>query len=375
MTKSTFISKDTLNGSPSLKLPQETLDNEVRQFLEDLQKKPKFNPNTEFDPDVHILFKDEDYDSLRILTLTDLNIKKTHVPAISDYGMCDPFPLFTEEACDMMKWEAFQLECLDRYGRLPRLAKGSTSLDFQICGYINKAPFTKAAWTHPRTQAIINKIAGIDLKIMFDYEIAHINASLINRDYPVGEKLGNEADMTSIYDWHYDSNSFVIVLMLSTHDDMIGGKTGLIDGNENIQTINDPKVGHASILQGRVVRHVATKPVTNHERISSVVGYIPKSIEVPDTTVLTSFKPSVLPRSIHDEYYPAWCEYRFERMVDMLQHKRQQLKNIKGHFDQEDMIKFCQEVEGYMNKTYNEFELYDNPEYPPKIYSTPYRDL
>ncbi|EGV63717.1 hypothetical protein PSN45_004214 [Yamadazyma tenuis] len=369
------LTEDVLNGSPSLKIPSETINKEIAEFLDSLESQPKFNPNIKFDPNEHILYKDEDYDTFRKLTLQDLGIHKTHVPRVSDLAVTDPFPLFTKEACDMMKWESFQLKCLDKYGRLPKLARGFTSLDFQICGYINHAPFTKAAWTHPRTQEILNNIAGINLKIMFDYEIAHINASLINKDFPVGQKMGEEADMATIYDWHYDSNSFVIVLMLSTNDDMIGGKTGLIDGNERVISISEPKVGYACLLQGRVVRHVATKPVTNHERISSVVGYIPESVEITDTTVLTSFKPSVLPRSIHDEYYPAWCEYRFSRLEEMLKHKKEQLKRKEGHFDQKDVIAFCKQLEDYVLKTYNEFELYDNPPYPPKIYSTPYNDL
>lgn len=371
-----LVDKNILNGSPSHLIPDKVINGEIKELVQNLEATPNFDPHTVFDPEKHILFKDEDYGKFKILTLSELGINKTHVPTISDTGVTNPFPLFTEEACNIMKWEAFQVESLKKYGRLPKLAKNSTNLDFQICGYIKQAPFTYAAWTHPRTQEIIDKIAGVKLKIMFDYEIAHINASLINKDYPVGEKLGKEGNLEdSVYDWHYDSNSFVIVLMLSTNDEMIGGKTGLKDGDEKIVTVDDPKIGYATILQGRVIKHIATKPITNHERISSVVGYIPDDIEVPDTTVLTSFKPSVLPRSIHDEYYPEWCEYRFKRIEDMLANKRKQLFKAEGHFDQEGFIEFCKGVEDYLQKTWNEFEVCGEKEHPPKIYSVPYKDL
>lgn len=369
------VSEDVLNGSVSYKIPESVVNSEIKDLVDNLERQPNFNPHVEFDPAKHIIFKDDDIGKFRRLTLAELGISKTHVPAISDLGVTDPFPLFSEEACNIMKWEAFQTQSVKKYGRLPRLAKNATNLDLQICGYIKSAPFTKAAWTHPRTQEIVDKIAGVELKIMFDYEISHINASLINKNHPVGEKLGKDGSLDSVYDWHYDSNSVVVVLMLSTNSDMIGGKTGLRDGQENILTVDDPKVGFATLLQGRVVRHVATKPITNHERIGSVVGYVPKSVEIPDTTVLTSFKPSVLPRSIHDEYYPEWCDYRLSRIQEMIENKRQQLFKIEGHFDQQKFIDFCKDVEQYLQKTWNEFEVVCNDEYPPKLYSTPYKDL
>ena len=372
-----YIPKDVLDGNISYSIPQETIDNEIKDLLKNLELVPDFNPHQPFDPKKHRIYRDDKFDDIKRFTLEELDIKKTHVEPISDIAVTNPFPLFTEEACSIMKWEAFQTECLTKYGRLPKFAKGNTRLDLQVCGYIDRAPFTKSALTHPETQRIINKIANVDLKIMFDYEICHINSSLIDGRYPVGAKLGEESDLSTVYDWHYDSNSVVLVLMLSTSDDMIGGKTGLKDGNENIVLINEPKIGYASLLQGRVIKHVATKPITNHERISAVVGYVPEAIDLPDTTVLTSFKASNLPRTIHDEYYPQWVDYRFKRIEQMLQYKRQNIMDNVGkqHFDQKDVIDFCHDIEQYLSKTYNEFELVDTNEYPPPIYSVPYKDL
>jgi hypothetical protein len=40
------------------------------------------------------------------------------------------------------------------------------------------APFVLQAWTHPETQRRINEMAGIELEIMFKYEIAHTNIQL-----------------------------------------------------------------------------------------------------------------------------------------------------------------------------------------------------
>lgn len=379
-----MLTEEVLNHNKQYDVPQETIDNEIALLLKKIESKPGFDSRAKFDPEIHLLHGDEDYEKTKVYKLSELSITKTHVKPVSDVAVTHPFPLFTEAACDMMKWDAFQNDSVTKYGKLPRLAKGNTITDLQICGFAKPGTFSYDAWMHPKTQEIIDKYAGLELKMMFDYEIAHINASLIDHSKPTGEvkqsKAGeNEKDMKTVYDWHYDSNTFVIVLMLSTNDEMEGGKTGLKDGNENIIEVDDPKVGYATLLQGRVIKHVAPKPISNDERISSVCGYIPKSIHVPDTTVLTSFKPSVLPRSLHNEYYPQWVDYRLQRIEDRLRDKRAELMEAlrKGEiFDQLKFVNFAKDIEQYLQKTWNEFEVVcDEIEYPPKLYSIPYNDL
>ncbi|GME86180.1 unnamed protein product [[Candida] boidinii] len=104
----------------------------------------------------------------------------------------------------------------------------------------------------------------------------------------------------SVLGFHYDSVDFVCVIMLDCGDDMIGGETGIITGDEKTVRIPDPKIGHCTLMQGRVIRHVATKPLTNSNRITLVSGFVPSEVEVLDNSVLTTIKPSVLPRTIHD---------------------------------------------------------------------------
>lgn len=376
-----MLTDDIINGSRAYDIPTDIVDSEIAALLSKLECQDGFDPHQEFDPNKHLLYKDGDFEKVKKLTLKELGIEKTHVPPISDIAVTDPFPLFTKEACDIMKWEAFQKENVAKYGKLPIMSKGCSSTDVQVCGYTKNSPFTVAAWKHPKTQDIINKFAGVRLQIMFDYEIGHINASLIDSKKPVGAVLRKEEgkDPKAVFNWHYDSNSFSVVLMLSTNDEMEGGKTGLKNGNEDIVYVNGPKVGYATILQGRVVKHIATKPITNDERISSIVGYIPESLDVPDTTVLTTFRPSVSPRSIYNEYYPQWMEYRFKRIENRLAAKRKQLiENLEQgkRFDQLEVVDFCKDVAEYLTKSWNEFEsVVEGEIFPPKVFSTPYKDL
>ncbi|CUM66577.1 uncharacterized protein PRCAT00004246001 [Priceomyces carsonii] len=379
-----LYTKELIDGLRAYDLPQVVIDNEVRTLIEKIESIEGFNPTQKFDPERHILFKEGDFQKTKILKLPELGITKTHVDPITDVAVTEPFPLFTEEACNIMKWEAFLRSTIQKYGRVPIMAKKITSTDFQVCGYSEHAPFTVAAWKHPRVQEIINKFAGVGLKIMFDYEIAQINASLVDNKKPIGKvKAANHSqdpeELGAVFDWHYDSNSITVVLMLSTNDNIDGGKTGLKNGSEEVVFIGDPKVGYATLLQGRVVKHVACKPFSNDERISSVVGYIPESLDVPDTTVLTTFRPSVAPRSIHNEYYPQWIDYRFKRVEDRLKRKRQQLMSRMRNgesFEQIDVVEFCKDISDYLMKSWNEFEcIQDSNNYPPALFSIPYKDL
>lgn len=380
-----MLTEEVINGSKAHDLPKEIVENEIATLLKGIEIKEEFNPHQPFDPEKHILYKENDFEKVRIHKLKELGIDKTHVPSISDVAVTDPFPLFTEDACNIMKWEAFQTKNVEKYGKIPIMSKGTTSTDFQVCGYTKNSPFTVAAWKHPKTQEIVNKFAGVRLKIMFDYEIAHINASLISLKYGSGHRETNEnganpeEDSKAVFDWHYDSNSFSAVLMLSTNDKMEGGKTGLKTGSEDVVYVDGPRIGYVTIIQGRVVKHIATKPKTNDERISSIVGYVPESLDVPDTTVLTTFRPSVSPRSLHNEYYPQWMEYRFKRIEDRLARKRKELIRNLEHgkiFEQLEVVEFCEDISNYLSKSWNEFEsVVDNEIFPPKIFSTPYNEL
>lgn len=378
-----MLTQEVIDGSQANNIPTETIENEIATFVKNLERKKGFNPHQPFDPEKHILSSNV-LDKVRVIKLKELGIDKTHVEPISDVAVTDPFPLFTEDACDIMKWEAFQTKNVEKYGKVPLMSKGITSTDFQICGYTKNSPFTLAAWKHPKTQERINRFAGVKLKIMFDYEIAHINASLISRKEnsvprSANENGSSEEDTKAVFDWHYDSNSFSVVLMLSTNDQMEGGKTGLKTGSEEIVYVDGPKIGYATVLQGRVVKHIATKPKSNDERISSIVGYIPESLDLPDTTVLTTFRPSVSPRSLHNEYYPQWMEYRFKRIEERLAAKRKDLLIKLEHgetFEQLDVVKFCQDISDYLHKSWDEFEsVVDNEVFPPKLFSIPYKDL
>ena len=91
----------------------------------------------------------------------------------------------------------------------------------QLRGYARQhAPFTYAAWNHPKTVAIISKLAGVDLTPWGDYEIAHINLSVKSeeqaeaelqalqrkeQDTDEGIDMSTSQEDVPIVGWHTDS--------------------------------------------------------------------------------------------------------------------------------------------------------------------------
>lgn len=120
------------------------------------------------------------------------------------------------------------------------------------------APFTYDAWNHPKTLAIVSKIAGVDLIPVMNSEIAHVNISVKSvqaaRDELESMEPGMESsserpnkarrvdiDEKPVVGWHTDSYPFVCVTMLSDCTNMIGGETALRTANNEVLKVRGPE--------------------------------------------------------------------------------------------------------------------------------------
>lgn len=384
-----MLTEEILSGNHKYDIDEDVLNYDIPKVAEEIKQKPNFSTKFEFDPVVHLAF--DETKSVKKHTLQDLGIGKTHCQTITDVAAVEPFPLFTEEAIDIMKWELFlNPDIIREYGRRVNLAVGSSSKDFQVSGFADNTPFTKAALSHPKTIQIMSRLAGLPLRIPHVYSMAHINASLKERrnetsvetDEELREKVkqqNSDADnIPSSVSWHYDSTPLVCVLMLEAPSNMIGGETCLRTGTEDIFRVEGARKGHATVLQGRVIRHIATKPLNNADRISLVVSYIPLEVDMPDTTVALSESPSATPSFLNDKFYPNYVNYKFERIEQRLRKFRLNLMENykrKEKFDQVQTIDFCKDIEKYLSGVYKDFEAISDAPYPPKLFSTPYSQL
>lgn len=386
-----MLTEEILNENHHLDIAESTIENEIYNIVEDLKKKPGFNPNLKFDPKVHLAF--DPTKELKRTTFEDLKIFKTHVEKISNTAAIEPFSLFTDDAIDMMKYEVFSnTEVLRKYGRKSATGFNTSDRDFVVSGFSEVTPFCREAWTHPETLKIFSDLMGVDLYMPHCFNQSHINASLAPRkrgdpapqesqeDFQAMKELQDQKgdEIPSAISWHYDSVPLVCVLMLSAPPNMIGGETGIRDGDEKVIRIADPKEGQASVLQARVIKHIATKPLNKCDRISYVVSFLPKDPSAYDSTCATSERPGAVPTFTNDRFYPNFVNYRMDRVkqrLDLYQKKIMEQYQMGGKFDQLEAIDFMKDIESYLHRTWHEFEAVSDTPYPPPLFKIPYKDL
>jgi len=169
----------------------------------------------------------------------------------------------------------------------------------------------------------------VELEVVFEYEIGHINVQLP----PDGEEAGEydllqklppseppkqnamvdevdrkaaENDEGTLTAWHNDSYPWVCVCMLSDPTGMVGGETALRKGDGSILKVRGPQIGSAVMMQGGLINHVALKALGAGERITMVTSFRPKDPKAYDSSNLGNVKKV----SDHDKLFYQWSSYR-----------------------------------------------------------------
>lgn len=324
--------------------------------------------STQFDPEKHLCYyagnplDHHKYDTTRRLTMEELGLTNKH--QISPIGVSDAFPLFTDEAVAIMKLECLQKETFLKYART---SYNSTSgLDCVIRGYVKlkdhvTSPFIYAAWKHPKTLDLISTMAGVELEVVMDYEIAHVNVGITPENVAEQQRADAQAenagdDIPAIVGWHYDSYPFVCVLMISDTTNMIGGETYLRMGNDEVAQVSGPQRGSAAVLQGRFIEHLAHKPLGASERITMVTSFRAKDPKLYDGSILSTVKPEINFGSMYDDFYSQWVQYRCDVLKSRLDDVSKCVQNTEK-FSKIDMKQQLLEIEKYLRKTYEEMEV------------------
>ncbi|CCH41203.1 hypothetical protein BN7_740 [Wickerhamomyces ciferrii] len=365
------LTPDVLNDHHNFDISEDTYDAQFAPLIRDLYKFGITDPSSvRFDPNRHILFTDDYFEKTKRYTLEELQIDNSRQEPISNIGVSEPFPLFTDEAVAILRWEVLQKDVITKYGRIRSLSKSKDSKgqSFVVGEYSEYAKFTYEAWSHPKILEIISKMAGVELIQMFNHVHANTNISirtpgmkLLDEDIAATQ---DEDKVIGITPWHFDSPQFVCVLMLSDTSKMIGGETSLVKGDGEIARVEGPKQGWANVLQGRIIKHIAPRPAGEYsERITQVSSFRPVD-PLLDNCVMTTVKPGQYVASRYNEYYKDWMNYRLEvlsKRIDILK------KNItasidKGEsFDQISTINFMQnKIVNYAEHTWQEFEVVDD---------------
>lgn len=149
---------------PDYKVPSRTVEGEAAALVAKIESTPGFDPELKFDASKHIIFKPEYYKTTKTFTLDELNIDKTHLPPINNFGAAFPFKLLSQEAVNMLIWEALRSEVIENHGRMPNLAKCNTRLDFHIGGHFKNSPFTNALAKSDELAEIVSNFVGHKMK-------------------------------------------------------------------------------------------------------------------------------------------------------------------------------------------------------------------
>lgn len=342
-----------------------------------LELKAKYGDisNIRFDPDKHLRViaggpvENNMYENTRRLTMEELGL--SNKKQISPIGVSDPFPLFTDEAIDIMKLELLEKENVLEHGRDIFNVTPGEGLNCVFRGWVKnnrkvQKQFTHDAWTHPKTMELISTVAGVELEIVMDVEISHINYSMTPPEVAERERAEYQKlleletqkgeNLPAVVGWHTDSPPFVCVLMMSDTSLMIGGETYLRMGNGDIACVPGPRKGYAAILQGHLIQHLALKPRGSTERITLVTSLRAKDPLVTEDSVLSTVKPEVNYGSRYHDYYPEWIDYRVEIMKARLDHVAKTWNESKT-FNKSAAIDQLKQIEAYLAKTYTEMEV------------------
>ncbi|OWY51606.1 hypothetical protein AALT_g11940 [Alternaria alternata] len=257
-----------------------------------------------FDPAVHLNYKT----APGVMTMKDIGYEGY---GISPVAVSEPFPLFTEDAINQMRAEAFTPEVLDN------CLVSSSFAKHMIRAYAPKyATFAWEAWHNGRVQAIVSDIAGVELVPTLPCDVGHINVS-----FGLDDKSQPGADDTSAFKWHFDSTPFVCVTMLSDCTQMIGGETVIKTASGEIIKVRGPTMGTAVIMQGRYIEHQALKAFGGKERLAMVTAWRPKSPFISDQTVLAGIRGITEQNSL----YYWFCDYRFDNMEARFREERRKI--------------------------------------------------
>lgn len=361
------ILNDIINDNVHAMVSESIYNSQLKQTYEDLVKSNTAGTKVEFDPAKHLSYYNDDslqkhkFNNTRRLTMEELGLSNAN--QISPIGVSDPFPLFTEEAISIMRQEILEKEVFLKYARYSN--SSTTGKDCSIRGYTDATPFTKTAWTHPKTMELVSLMAGVELEVVLDYEIASVNVSMKDKAQAEAELEENDkkgsSEVDAVVGWHYDSYPFVCVLMLSDTSTMIGGETSLKMGKgmeDNIACVPGPTQGSAAVLQGRFVEHMAPNPIGATERITMVTSYRAKQASIPDKSVLYTVKPEINYGSRYTDFYKDWIKSRTTQMIKNLNHINEKCQDT-AKFDKEKVTEELKEIEEYLVQSYKHMEVSD----------------
>ena len=202
-------------------------------------------------------------------------------------NMSAPFPLFTEECVkeiyDILHNEDIKSKCVFTSEIAPYVYRG-------LCKY---SQFVKDLWTSPHIENIASSIMKTNVKYHpMLYERGHCNISM------------HKSKKT--FDWHYDSQPYVLIVLLSTPPCGDDNCTFYKDCDNNVCSLSFPKAGYARILKGSTVEHCVN---ANYEYRTTMITSLVSDMHTDYTNL--DYAKTYTPQ------FPLYTEYVLYRLSNL----------------------------------------------------------
>ena len=319
---------------------------------------PSSASSTTFDPEAHLCIQAP----RGLITLEELGLSGES--AISPVAITQPFPLFSAECVKLMRADLFRREVVEKHA-----SRSSFNGCYKIRGYSQDTPFVDSVWRSEAVRQGCSQAAGMDLDIIYDYEIGHANVQfdaiadtpsitnvLPSATPPVEDDClpgVAETEMPAIGNWHVVSYPWVCIVMLSDPSHMSGGETAFRRGDGSVLKVGIPKIGWAIMIQGGCVDHIALRAFGTGERIAMTTSCRPRDPDVRDISTLSSVKPI----SRCDALFQQWSSYRLDVISRRAANYKAKLdisENMTASEIRDAFIAWANEQIEYLNRTADE---------------------
>jgi len=125
--------------------------------------------------------------------------------------------------------------------------------------------------------------------------------------------------------------------------------------------VEGPQIGHAVMLQGGEVEHLAARAKGVKERISTITSYRSKVPNVYDSSYITNVRPY----ATFDVLYPEWTQYRLRKLRDEITlYLNKAEKRPHSSFQPEELQNLINQQIDYLQRTSRQMV---SPEYQEQI--------
>lgn len=124
--------------------------------------------------------------------------------------------------------------------------------------------------------------------------------------------------------------------------------------------VEGPQIGHAVMLQGGEVCHLAARAKGVKERISTITSYRSTMPNVYDSSYITNVRPYADTTSL----YPEWIQYRLRKLRDELTHYLDKTEKEDPVQERKDVQNLIDQQIDYLQRTSRQMV---DPEYTQQV--------